>query len=113
MPLNIRGKVYYAPNDAGQPGILGKELVAIEDHFGLDAISLISVLDDPKPSPYPGYTKSKALYALAWICLTRGGVIVSIQDVLDDYSVEEFEEAEEVEPKKEVTALSEAEQESE
>lgn len=114
MPLNIRGTVYPAPNEGDQPGVLGKELVAIEDHFGLDAITLLGVLEDVKPSPYPGYTKSKALYAFAWICLTRKGEIVSLQDVLDEYSLDEIVDVtEETEVKKEVTVSSEAELEQE
>ena len=69
MPLTIRGKVYPAPNEDNQPGVLGKELVAIEDHFGLDAITLLSTLESVNPSNFPGYTKAKAMYAFAWIYL--------------------------------------------
>ena len=109
MPLNIRGTVYPAPNEGDQPGVLGKELVAIEDHFGLDALTLLGTLESEKPSDYPGYTKSKAMYAFAWICLTRGGVIVSIQDVLDDYSIDELIDLGVDDIKKEVMESLEAE----
>jgi hypothetical protein len=109
MPLNIRGTVYPAPNEDDQPGVLGKELVEIEDHFGLDALTLLGTLEDAKPSAFPGYTKSKALYAFAWICLTRGGVIVSIQDVLNDYSIDELIEVGIDDIKKEAIKSLEAE----
>lgn len=109
MPINIRGKVYAAPNEAGQPGVLGKELVEIEDHFGLDGITLLGTLENNEPSKFAGYTKSKALFAFTWICLTRGGEIVSIQDVLDEYSLDEIVDVTEEEAKKGLPALSEAE----
>jgi hypothetical protein len=113
MPLTIRGKSYPAPNEDNQPGVLGKELVAIEDHFGLDAITLLSTLESADPSTFPGYTKAKAMYAFAWICLTRAGEILSINDVLNDYSLDELIEVEESEIKKEVTSLFEEEQKQE
>ena len=114
MALNIRGKSYPTPNEGDQPGLLGKELMAIEDAFGLDALTLFATLDSSKPSALAGYTKTKAFYALAWVCMVRAGEILSIQDVLNDYSIDDFME-EEIEVKKEQTALSEAvpEQESE
>lgn len=109
MALNIRGKIYYGPNEGDQPGVLGRELIEIDDHFGLDALTLLSIFDDPKVSTIPGYSRSKAMFALAWICLTRGGEILSIHDVLNDYSIDDFVEAEDEEVKKELTVSSEAE----
>lgn len=108
MPFQIRGKIYHAPNEADQPGLLGKELIQIEDFFGLDALTLLSSLEADKPSTLKGYTRTKALYAFMWICLTRAGEIVSIQDVLDGYSVDEFTEHE-ADEKKEVMNSSEEE----
>jgi hypothetical protein len=107
MALTVRGKSYPSPNEGDQPGLLGKELMAIEDAFGIDALTLFSTLESDKPSTLPGYTKARAFYALAWVCMTRAGEILSIQDVLDDYSIDEFSE-EEVEVKKEQTVSSEA-----
>jgi len=107
MALTVRGKSYPSPNEGDQPGLLGKELMAIEDAFGIDALTLFGTLESDKPSTLPGYTKAKAFYALAWICMTRAGEILSIQDVLDEYSIDEFSE-EEVEVKKEPTVSSEA-----
>lgn len=112
MPLNIRGKVYPAPLEGDQPGIKGSEMIAIEDHFGLDALLLIGELDNPNPSVHKGYTKAKAMYAFAWICLTRAGEILSLQDVLDDYAVDELVEMEIDDIKKEAINLLEAEQEN-
>lgn len=113
MPLSIRGKIYAAPNEGDQPGLLGKELVAIEEHFGLDGMILIAVLNEEKPSPYSGYTKAKAMFAFAWICLTRGGEILSIQDVLDEYSVDELIDLGFDDIKKEAEKLLEADSASE
>lgn len=112
MPLNIKGKVYPAPNEGDQPGIKGSEMIAIEDHFGLDAILLINELENPKPSIHKGYTKAKAMYAFAWICLTRGGEVVSIQDVLDDYAIDDLVDMDVDDIKKEAMNLLEAEQEN-
>jgi hypothetical protein len=112
MALTVRGKSYPTPNEGDQPGLLGKELMAIEDAFGIDALTLFGTLESDKPSTLPGYTKAKAFYALAWVCMTRAGEILSIQDVLDGYSIDEFTE-QEAEVKKEQTVSSEAVQEQE
>lgn len=113
MPISVRGKVYPAPGEGDQPGMLGKELTAIEDHFGLDAMTLIGTLSDEKPSPYPGYTKAKAMFAFAWICLTRGGEILSIQDVLDEYAIDDIVDMGFDDIKKEAEKLLEVEPASE
>jgi hypothetical protein len=110
VALIVRGKSYPSPNEGDQPGLLGKELMAIEDAFGIDALTLFGTLESDKPSTLPGYTKAKAFYALAWICMTRAGEIVSIQDVLNEYSIDEFTDGE-IELKKELTVSSEAVQE--
>lgn len=99
MPVVIKGKKYTLPNDGNEPGPTGAELVEIEDYFNLDGLILISSLAQEKPPI--GYTKTKAIYAMAWIALTRAGEIVSISDVLKDYSIDDFDMSEEEEdPKK-------------
>ena len=90
MPFIIRTKTYPLPKENNQPAPTGSEIIAIEEHFDLDGLTLLTILGDDKPSNLKGYSKTKALYALAWICMTRGGEVVSIQNVLDDYSVDEF-----------------------
>jgi hypothetical protein len=35
------------------------------------------------------------MYALAWIALTRGGEVVSLEDVLNDYALDDFDFQEE------------------
>jgi hypothetical protein len=103
MPFIIREKTYPMPKESSQPAPTGSEIISIEEHFDLDGLTLLTILGDENPSTLKGYSKTKALYALAWICMTRGGEIVSIQDVLDDYSVDEFV-VEEYKAKKEQTA---------
>jgi hypothetical protein len=103
MPFIIREKNYPMPKEGSQPAPTGSEIIAIEEHFDLDGLTLLTILGDENPSTLKGYSKTKALYALAWICMTRGGEVVSIQDVLDDYSVDEFI-VEEYKAKKEQTA---------
>ena len=103
MPFIIRTKTYPLPKENNQPAPTGSEIIAIEEHFDLDGLTLLTILGDDKPSNLKGYSKTKALYALAWICMTRGGEVVSIQNVLDEYSAEEFTVGQEP-PKKEQNA---------
>lgn len=103
MPFIIRDKTYPLPKEDNQPAPTGSEIIAIEEHFDLDGLTLLTILGDQEPSHLKGYSKTKALYALAWICMTRGGEVLSIQNVLDDYSVDEFT-VEEQPAKKEQTA---------
>ena len=88
MPFIIKGTAYTLPEEAGSKGITGKELLAIEDYFGLDGLTLLSVFSGRELPA--SYTQAKALYALAWISLTRAGEIVSLDDVLEDYSPADF-----------------------
>jgi hypothetical protein len=93
MPLNIKGKNYPMPKEGNQPGPTGREMIEIENYFGLDALVLLSSLStDAKP--IQGYSKTKAFYALAWIAMTRGGEVVSIEDLLNDLAIDDivFEE---------------------
>lgn len=83
MPITIKGKSYVAPGENGTSQLTGEELIAIEDHFGLDGLRLFAAMENPDRAP-KGYTITKGLYSLAWVCRTRAGEIVSIDDVLKD-----------------------------
>jgi hypothetical protein len=91
MPLQIRGTTYAIPKEGNEPGPTGREIIEIEDHFELDGLKLMEILGSDGPSGIPGYTRAKAYYAMAWICMTRKGEILSIADVLNEYSIDEFE----------------------
>lgn len=105
MPLQIRGKIYAIPKEGKEPGPTGREIIEIEDHFQLDGLKLLELLSDENVSKIPGYSRAKAYYAMAWICMTRGGEILSVADVLNDYSIDEFEAIVEEENPKEVASL--------
>lgn len=104
MPIIIRGKSYPVPGEPGVKGPTGTELAAIEDHYELDGVMLISSLAQENPPKH--YTRAKAIFAMAWIVLTRDNEIVSIQDVSNEYSIDDFAWPEE-ELKKAVTESSE------
>ena len=104
MPLKIGDKEYVMPGEAGTPRILGEETNIIEDEFGLDALRLINVLVDPDRAP-KGYTISKALLALAWVCRSRSGEIVSLADVVKDTAPGDIDIIEEEDPKEEATQV--------
>lgn len=101
MPLRIKGQVYKAPGEDGEPTPTGEEIMAIEEHFDLDGFRLFATLVDPLKAP-KGYTVAKALYATAWICRSRAGEVVSIADVLKDTSMDEIEDVAQ-DPKEEAT----------
>lgn len=102
MPLIVKGKSYPLPSETNQKGPTGSEIIEIENHFNLDGLNLLSSLASDNPPA--GYTKTKGIYAMAWIVLTRGKEVVSIQDVLNDYSIDDFDFVDEADlPKKEVT----------
>lgn len=90
MALNIRGKSYPLPKENGTPAPTGREIIEIENYFQLDGMSLLAALSVEEGKERPGYTKAKAVYALAWICMTRAGEIVSIADVLNEYGIDEI-----------------------
>ena len=100
MPLTIKGKEYPLPRENGSSGLTGKELIEIENQFQVDGLELIRLFSDNKGKERPGYTQTKALYAIAWVCLTRGGEVVSIADVLEDYAIDDFAVVQAVEEKK-------------
>ena len=89
MPLMIRDKSYSLPKENGTSSPTGREIIEIENHFGLDGLTLLGTLS-PDSTERPGYSKVKALYALAWICMTRAGEIVSIADILNEYGIDEI-----------------------
>lgn len=101
MPLVIKGKSYPMPKENGQPGFTGKEILEIESYFGLDGMTLLSQLS-PDAKAIPGYTKTKAFYAIAWIAMTRGGEVVSIDDILGDLAIDDIVFEADADPKEEV-----------
>ena len=106
MPLIIKGKEYQIPNEGTEKGPTGAEIVEIENYFNLDGLILISSLAQEKPPV--GYTKTKAMFAMAWIAMSRAGEILSLHDVLKDYSIDDFDvKWEEEDPKKAVAEDSE------
>lgn len=90
MPIIVRDKSYPMPKENGSPAPTGKEIIEIENYFQLDGLGLLQTLSTETGNERPGYTKVKAIYALAWICMSRAGEIVSIADVLDGYGIDEI-----------------------
>ena len=90
MPLIIRDKSYPLPKENGSSAPTGREIIEVENHFGLDGLTLLGALSTEEGKERPGYSKVKALYALAWICMVRAGEVVSIADVLDEYGIDEI-----------------------
>ena len=101
MPLNIHGKKYPLPKEGTQQGPTGREIIEIEDYFGLDGATLLSVLDPDTKNVPKGYTTTKAIYALVWICMNRAGDVVSFDDILRDIAVDEILVEEADDPKEE------------
>jgi len=90
MPIKLKETVYLLPGEKGSAGFTGSEIIGIEDHFNLDGLTLISALSTTTPAA-KGYTRVKALYAVAWVVMCRAGEICSINDVLNDLSIDEIE----------------------
>jgi hypothetical protein len=91
MTIKIGGKSYVMPKENGTSAPTGKEIVEIENYFsGLDGLTLLGTLSVEEGKERIGYTKVKALYALAWICMVRAGEVVSIGDVLETYGIDEI-----------------------
>lgn len=105
MSLIIKGTKYTMPGEKNEKAVTGKEIIEIEDYFNLDGLVLFQSMAMEKPPV--GYSRTKAMYATAWVVLTRAGEIVSIDDVLCEYSIEDFDYEDEVEdPKKDESANS-------
>jgi len=110
MPLIVRGESFNLPGENDTQNVTGREIIAIEDAFGLDGLTLLGILGedetDPmhKPHPNPAYSKIKALYALTWVCMTRAGKILSLDDVLNNYGIDEISSTDSDEAKKLPTA---------
>lgn len=102
MPLKIGDKEYVMPGEKGTPRVTGEETLVIEDEFGLDAIRLFLALENPDKAP-KGYTISKALLALAWVCRHRAGEVVSLADVLKDTAPGDIDIDGEEDPKESAT----------
>lgn len=93
MPLIVKGKSYSLPSEGSEKAPTGREIVEIESYFNLDGLILLTALTQDKPPA--GYTKTKGMYALAWIALTRAGEILSLEDILNDYALDDFDFQEE------------------
>jgi hypothetical protein len=90
MPLVIREKSYDIPKENGSPAPTGREIIEIENAFNLDGLTLLGTLANDEPSKLQGYSKVKALYAVAWISMSRAGETLSIDDVLNEYAIDEI-----------------------
>lgn len=89
--IKIGDKSYVMPKENGTSAPTGKEIIEIENYFsGLDGLTLLGTLSVEEGKERPGYTKVKALYALAWICMIRAGEIVSLGDVLETYGIDQI-----------------------
>ena len=78
------------PKENGSSSPTGREIIEIENHFGLDGLTLLGALSTEEGKERPGYSKVKALYALTWICMVRAGEVVSIADILNEYGIDEI-----------------------
>lgn len=109
MTLSVRGETFVLPGENNTQNVTGREIIEIEDAFGLDGLTLLELLgvdeNDPKykPHPNPKYTKVKALYAVTWVAMSRAGKVLSIDDVLNTYGIDEIS-SEDSEAPKELTA---------
>ena len=110
MPLVIKGKSYPLPGEHNQPGATGRELIEIEEYFGLDAMKLMSVFAEDESKLPVGYTRVKAMFALAWLAMTRAGEVVSVSDVLNDFSPADFSFEDEPENLTEAASLEVAQE---
>ena len=90
MPIKLKDELFAMPGENDTQGPTGREIMGIEETFGLDGLELLGVLEGEKLHANPAYSRTKALYSLAWICLTRAGKILSLDDVLNTYSIDEI-----------------------
>ena len=88
MPLNIRGTEYLIPGENDTPRPTGREIIEIEEFFGLDGITLLGSLFTANPPV--GYTKIKALLAMAWIAMNRTDNKIGLAELADEYGFDEI-----------------------
>lgn len=96
MPLIARGTSYAMPKEDGRTGPTGSEIDTIETHFGVDYYELMSMLTpvedgEQPPAARPGYTRNRALFALAWMAMHRADPSLTITAVMDEYATDEFD----------------------
>lgn len=96
MPFIARGTSYPLPKEDGRTGPTGSEIDTIETHFGVDYYELMSVLQPLEegatpPPTRPGYSRNRALFALAWLAMHRANPALSITDIMDEYATDEFD----------------------
>ena len=70
MPIQVQGTDYDLPGENGLEDFTGEELDAIERQWAIDALSL---LGDDEFDPAAGLTKTRYLYAMAWVSMRRSG----------------------------------------
>ena len=107
MPLTLRGITYPLPGEGEHVAFTGRELTAIEDEFGLDALQLLSsFVADAKPQR--GYTRVKALYALAWCAVHRVDSSWTLAKMLDEVALDEIDVTEEANPTNAASSAAES-----
>ena len=107
MPLTLRGTTYPLPGEGEHSTFTGRELMAIEDEFGLDALQLMSSLAaDAKPQP--GYTRAKAFFALAWSAVHRVDPTWTLARFLNEVALDEIDVAEEQNPTNAASSAAES-----
>ena len=79
MPINIKNVTYPLPGESGVENVTGSELDVIEAKFAVDSLTLLSLSGEASD----GYTKSRWLYANAWLGLKRSGDTRTLAQVLD------------------------------
>lgn len=92
MPLIVRGVSYSQPGEDGQRGPTGSEIDIIETHFHVEFADLMAQLlgEDHRPPARPGCTSTRALYSWCWITLHRADPNVTLQQVMDEYGIDEL-----------------------
>jgi|GEM_PF-6520711 len=91
MPLKIREQLYPVPGEDDVKRLTGSELDVIETHFDVDGLALMRVLAAPNAKRVTGISRNRAMFSLAWVVLHRADASVSLQSVMDEYAVDEFE----------------------
>lgn len=92
MPLVVRDVTYSQPGEDGQRGPTGTEIDTVETHFQVEFADLMAQLlaPDHRPPARPGCTSTRALYAWCWIVLHRTDLNLTLQQVMDEYGIDEL-----------------------